>query len=161
MIPVSYQYTNTKNTIVLITYDDGSIASCLASSLNPLISITACTLLTAQNIQCIMLDNSYNTAMQQLVSYMGYTFQADKDSQDTLNKAITSLQGLIANGGTMPTGFGWNNSSNVSIAMTMLQLQGLAATMMQQIWTEYNHLQTQKAAVRAATDIPTVLSIVW
>jgi len=92
---------------------------------------------------------------------MGHNFQADLTSQDTLNKAIVSLQGLVANGGSLPSNFGWADDVNVVVTMTLLQLQGLAAAILAPAWAAFSHQQTQKAAIRAATTSAQVLAIVW
>lgn len=111
--------------------------------------------------QCAIIDAAYYNAMQLPVAYIGTTFQADLNSQSTLNKAIVSLQGLVANGGSLPANFGWSDSMNVMVPMTLVQLQGLAASMLAPAWAAFSHQQTQKAAIRAATTASQVLAIVW
>jgi len=109
----------------------------------------------AQTAQAAVLNNAYNNAIQQPVAYMGTAFQADAASQGTLNKALVALNGQV------PSGFYWVDANNNQVAMTFAQLQGLAAAMMAQGWAAFQHLQAQKAAVRAAATLAAVQAIVW
>jgi flagellar biosynthesis/type III secretory pathway ATPase len=115
----------------------------------------------AQQTQLAIIDSAYNTAMQQPVAYMNTTFQADKDSQDLMNRAITGLQAIIATGGTVPANFAWYDINNQPVTMTLLQLQELFATGVANVNALFVHKQTQKAAIRAATTVSAVTKIVW
>jgi len=111
----------------------------------------------AQAAQKADLEASYGSAISQNVSYLGTMFQADPASQDTLNKVLTAL----TPSGSTPTGFYWVDAFNNLVPMTLSQLQGLAAAMMAQGWTAFQHLQTLKAQVAAATTVAAVQAIVW
>lgn len=113
------------------------------------------TLSQAQAAQLELLNAAYNVAIQQEVSYLGTTFQADIVSQDTLNKV------LVAANVSVPNGFYWVDANNNQVSLNYVQLQGLAAVMLAQGWTAFQHLQTQKAAVRAATTVKKVQAITW
>jgi hypothetical protein len=115
----------------------------------------------AQKTQLAVINIAYDTAMQQPVAYMGTTFQADKDSQDLMNRAITGLQALIAVGGTVPSNFAWYDVNNQPVTMTLLQLQGLFATGVANVNALFVHKQMQKAAIRAATTIADVMAITF
>jgi hypothetical protein len=119
------------------------------------------TVTSAQQIQLALMDKSYDTAMQQPVAYMNTTFQADKDSQDLMNRAITGLQAIVAIGGTVPANFAWYDINNQPVTMTLLQLQGLFATGVANVNTLFVHKQTQKAAIRAATTVADVTAITF
>jgi hypothetical protein len=116
---------------------------------------------TAQTTQLAAIESAYQVAIQQPVAYMNATFQADKDSQDLMNHAITGLQAIVATGGAVPTNFAWYDVNNQPVTMTLLQLQGLFATGVANINTLFVHKQTQKAAIRAATTVSAVTEIVW
>jgi hypothetical protein len=118
-------------------------------------------LAAAQQTQLAVIDSAYDTDMQQPVKYMNTTFQADKESQDLMNRAITGLQALGATGGTMPANFAWYDVNNQPVAMTLLQLQGLFATGVANVNTLFVHKQTQKAAIRAATTNADVTAITF
>jgi hypothetical protein len=118
-------------------------------------------LAAAQQTQLAVIDSAYDTAMQQPVAYMNTTFQADKDSQDLMNRAITGLQAIVATGGTVPANFAWYDVNNQPVTMTLLQLQGLFATGVANVNALFVHKQTQKAAIRAATTVSAVTKIVW
>jgi hypothetical protein len=122
---------------------------------------TAQLLASAQQTQLALIDDAYNAAMQQPVAYMNTTFQADKDSQDLMNRAITGLQSIVVTGGTVPTNFAWYDINNQPVTMTLLQLQGLFATGVANVNTLFVHKQTQKAAIRAATTVSAVTKIIW
>jgi hypothetical protein len=115
----------------------------------------------AQQTQLDVINSAYDTAMQQPVAYMNTTFQADKDSQDLMNRAITGLQAIVAIGGTVPANFAWYDVNNQPITMTLLQLQGLFATGVANVNSLFVYKQTQKAAIRAATTVSGVAKIVW
>jgi len=111
----------------------------------------------AKSAQIITLTSAYNAAIQQPVSYMGTTFQADADSQ---TKVIQVLAAMTPAGST-PSGFYWVDAANNHVAMTLAQVQGLSQAMMAQGWTAFQRLQTHKAAVNAAASIPDVQAVVW
>lgn len=110
-------------------------------------------LLEAQLAKITVLENAYNSAIQAPVSYIGATFQADNDSQNTLTKCLVA--------GSVPAGFFWLDASNVQVPMTYTELQGLAGAMLAQGQAAFVILQTRKAAVRAATTIADVQSVTW
>jgi hypothetical protein len=116
---------------------------------------------TAQSTQIAAIEADYQVAIQQPVAYMNTTFQADKDSQDLMNRAITGLQAIVATGGTVPDNFAWYDINNHPVTMTLIQLQGLFATGVANVNTLFVHKQTQKAAIRAATTVSAVTKIVW
>lgn len=91
------------------------------------------------------------------VSYMGTTFQADMDSQNTLCKVLAALSGA----GAVPSGFYWVDTSNAKIAMTLPQLQGLAGAMMTQGWAAFRKLQDLKTSARAASTKAAIDNIAW
>jgi hypothetical protein len=118
-------------------------------------------LAAAQQTQLAVMDSAYDIAMQQPVAYMSTTFQADKDSQDLMSRAITGLQAIVATGGTVPSNFAWYDVSNQPVTMTLLQLQGLFATGVANVNTLFVYKQTQKATIRAAATVSAVTKIVW
>jgi hypothetical protein len=118
-------------------------------------------LANAQASQLALIDSAYDTTMQQPVAYMSTIFQADKDSQDLMNRAITGLQSIVATGGTVPANFAWYDINNQPVTMTLLQLQGVFATGVANVNTLFVHKQTQKSAIRAATTVSDVTKIVW
>lgn len=120
-------------------------------------AVPGITLAQAQAAQLALIDAAYESAMQIPVAYMGTTFQADAASQDVLTKTLSALTPT----GSTPTGFYWVDTANNQVAMTLIQLQGLATTMLAQGWSAFQHKQTQKAAIRAATTVAAVQSITW
>lgn len=115
---------------------------------------TAAELLSqAQAAQINLLTAAYTAAIQQNVSYMGTTFQADSASQQRLNLVITGC------GGTLPSGFYWVDAGNNQVVMTFAELQGLGQTMLGQGWAAFSNLQSKKAAVLAAATVAAVEAI--
>ena len=137
----------------LIDYSTGVVA---------IISPYVQTLTGAQTDQLYLLANGYANAIVQPVSYTSVagvikTYQADKVSQYNL---LTSLQRASILG-SVPTGFYWVASDNTQVPFTLTDLTSLDSGMWAQGWAAFQHLQTQKASVMAATTVTTVQSIVW
>ena len=116
----------------------------------------------AQASQIAALQSAYQAAIQVPVSYTSKggvtkTFQADPVSVANLQAAIAGF----AAAGTTPSGFYWGAADNTQVPFTYADLQGLAAAMIAQGWAEFQHLQTQKAAVNAATTVAAVQAITF
>lgn len=103
------------------------------------------------------LERAYETAVQQPVAYMGTTFQADYDSQTTLTKTLTALTPL----GAVPQGFAWLDTNNNAVPMTLAELAGLAATMLNQGWVAFQNKQAKKQAARDAQTADDVNAVTW
>jgi hypothetical protein len=104
-----------------------------------------------------LLTQAYNAAIQQPVSYMGTTFQADPDSVTKLMQVLAAMSPV----GATPTGFYWVDALNNHVAMTLAQAQGLAQAIMGQGWAAFQNLQTKKASVASATSVIAVQAIVF
>lgn len=120
------------------------------------------TLAQAQASQLALLAAAYQNAIQQAVSYASKggitkTYQADSISQDVLNKELA----VYTPAGATPAGYYWVSSDNSPVPFTLADLQGLAAAMGVQGWAAFQHLQTQKAAVNAATTVAQVQVVAW
>ncbi len=116
----------------------------------------------AQTSQIQLLSSAYQNAIATPVSYTSKggvtkTYQADPNSVSNLQASLAALTPA----GATPTGFYWVASDNTQVPFTLADLQGLAAAIMNQGWTAFQHLQTQKNAVMAATTVSAVQSIVW
>jgi hypothetical protein len=138
------QPTGTPQVVVAI----GAIPTGFALTLPP-----AQLLAQTKATQIARLTTSYNAAIQLPVAYMATSFQADSASQDVLTKSLAP--------GSVPTGFAWLDANNVAVPMTFAQLQGLAAAMLAQGWAAFQNLQTRKTAVRSATTVTQVQTIIW
>jgi hypothetical protein len=114
-------------------------------------------LVEAKAAQLALIDATYDTASQAPVAYMGTTFQADEISQRTLGRTISA----VPFGSSLPTGFSWLDNSNNPVTMNRIQLQGLAAAVLAQVFPLFQHKQTRKAAIRAAATVADVQSITW
>lgn len=99
------------------------------------------------------LSNEYKSDIVKPVSYMNTTFQADSDSQDLISKCLVA--------GSLPNGFFWLDSNNVSVSMSFSELQGLALAILTQGQLAFVKLQTLKASVNLATDIVVISAITW
>ncbi|MCL9851201.1 DUF4376 domain-containing protein [Ralstonia solanacearum P673] len=106
-----------------------------------------------QAAQIAIIEAAYQAAIQQPVSYMAATFQADQGSQDTLAKCLVA--------GAVPTGMFWLDANNNQVAMTFAQLQGLAGAMLTQGQTAFAKKTSLKAQIRAATTVASVQAVVW
>jgi hypothetical protein len=103
------------------------------------------------------LDRAYDSAIQQPIVYMGHTFQADTDSQDTLTKTLTTLNAV----GNVPPGFAWWTADNIAVPMTLAELNGLAMAMLNRGWAAFQNKQAKKEAVRNAQTVDDVNNVVW
>lgn len=122
----------------------------------PVVPPTSAELLSSAMLNSLKeLYQSYQTAIQQPVAYMGKQFQADLSSQDTLAKAISGMSG------TAPSGFYWVAADNSKVSMDFTQVQGLAASMFAQAWPAFQNLQDKKALVEAATTVAEVQAVTW
>lgn len=99
------------------------------------------------------LDAAYEVAIQQSVSYMGTTFQADEASQLLVTKVLSA--------GSVPAGFFWLDANNVKVPMTPADLQGLAGVMLIQGQTNFAKKTTLKEQARAALTDAELALIVW
>ncbi len=113
----------------------------------------ASTLTGAQAAQIAIVEAAYQTAIQQPVSYMSTTFQADQDSQGVLTKSLVA--------GAVPAGFFWLDKNNAQVSMTFAQLQGLASAMLAQGQTAFAKKTTLKQRINAATTVAAVQAITW
>lgn len=127
-------------------------------------SLTPAQLLAqAQASQVALLANAYAAAMQANVSYKSQVgtvnlYQADNGSQITLAKelAVYSLPSAA-----IPANYYWVAADNTKVPFTLADLQGLMAAMGAQGWAAFDHLQTKKAAVSAASTVADIEAVVW
>lgn len=124
------------------------------------------TLAQAQATQIALLTAAYQNAIQQPVSYTSKggvtkTYQTDQQSIDNLRNSITGCAGLGLTATGIPPCPYWVAFDNTQVPFTVADVQGLAAVVYQQGATAFQHLQTQKAAVNAATTVAAVQAIVW
>ena len=116
----------------------------------------------AQTSQITALTTSYQNAIAYPVSYtsvggVAKTYQADSGSAANLQAAIAGCSAAQAT----PTGFYWVASDNTQVPFAFADLQGLASAMFAQGAVAFQHLQTLKAEVTAATTSAGIAAIVW
>ncbi|KER71771.1 hypothetical protein HR51_16105 [Burkholderia cepacia] len=132
-------------------------------SINGVVSApTGPILAPVQAAQYELLDSAYQNAIMQPVSFktaggVTKTFQADAGSQKVL---MQTTQGYAISG-SVPTGFYWVSSDNTQVPFTLADLQGLYQAMLAQGWTAFQHRQTLKAQIGAATTVAAVQAVVW
>ncbi|MCA3773841.1 MAG: DUF4376 domain-containing protein [Cutibacterium sp.] len=107
----------------------------------------------ARNKQIAIIEAAYRESIQQPVSYMSTTFQADLDSQDILAKSLVA--------GALPDGFFWLDKDNAQVPMTFAQLQGLAGAIIAQGQAAFYKKTTLKTQIRAANSVSEVQAIIW
>jgi hypothetical protein len=120
------------------------------------------TLAQVQADQISVLTAAYTAAIAQPVSYTSAggvtkTYQADPASIDD----VARMQLAFAKAGAVPPGFYWVAADNTQVPFTYADVQGLAAALGARGFTAFAHLQTQKAAVHAATTNAAVLAVTW
>lgn len=114
-------------------------------------------LATLKSEKIAQIDAAYNAAIQQDVTYMGTTFQADAASQDVLVKTLVTLNAA----GATPPGFWWKDEANNQVTMTLAELNGLAMAMWAQGQVAFSHKDDLKAQVAAATTDAEVAAVTW
>lgn len=117
---------------------------------------------TAQAAQIATLDAAYAVAIQAPVTFMTAagvtkTFNADPGSVDNLSRMLLAFQKAQA----VPSGFYWLASDNSPVPFTYADMQGLAQAIGVSALTQFQHLQTLKAAVNTATTVADVQKAVW
>jgi len=99
------------------------------------------------------LQAGYNTAIHKDISYMGNMFQAGEGSQSTLSKVLAT--------GSVPAGFFWMSSENVTVAMDYVELQGLASALLLRGQLCFIELQRLKGQLSMTTTEKAISKIVW
>ncbi len=123
---------------------------------------TAAALAAAQTAKLASLAQSYVLAIAAGVQFttaggVTQTFQTDKASIDNILYALNGY----AKAGATPSGFYWLASDNTQVLFTYADVQGLAEAAMAAGWPAFQHLQSLKVQVRAATTIAAVGAITW
>lgn len=108
------------------------------------------------------LAQAYRQAIQQPVSYTSKggvtkTYQADQQSVANLTQMLLAFQAAAAT----PSGFYWVAADNTQVPFAYADMQGLAAAFGAQGAAAFQHLQTLKAEVMAATTTSAVQAITW
>lgn len=150
-----------------VIYDQASTASQEVTAIGPIPSGFALTtppptLAQAQATQIVLLTAVYANAVAQSVSYTSVagvvkSYQANAVSVSNL---IRMTLAFLKQGAT-PTGFYWVASDNTQVPFALADLEGLSSVIGAQGWAAFQHLQTQKNSVLAATTVSIVQSIVW
>jgi len=156
------QYSDEANTIVCATRYDGT-TKIIELDMDDWVDVVAGnptpftpyipTLPELAATKVAQLTAAYQTAIQQPVTYMGTTFQADDASRASITEAVAP--------DPLPDGYEWLDANNVFVPMTSAQLQSLAAVMRKQVQVAFVKLQERKAAVRAATTVAQIGAVVW
>lgn len=95
----------------------------------------------------------YAAATTADIAYMSTTFQADPASINTMAQVLSgSTMGL-------PADFYWVDAGNVQVPMTLAQLQGLGAMIIERNWEAFKVLQDKKTMLTAAVTIEDVNAI--
>jgi hypothetical protein len=110
----------------------------------------------AQETQLALMESSYQAANQADIAYMNTTFQADKASTDLMTSALSILSASLGSNGV-----GWYDKNNNDVAMTNPQFAGLCASIFARGNSLFVHKQTQKALIRAASNVASVQAITW
>ncbi len=119
-------------------------------------------LAAAQANKLNAVKQAYQTAIAQPVSFttkagVAKTYQADSVSVSNLQAALLGASLTQAT----PSGFYWVSSDNTQVAFEYADLQGLAATIFAQGATAFQHLQSLKATIAAATTAAAVRAVTW
>lgn len=116
----------------------------------------------AQVVQMQVLESAYTAAIQGPVNYtsvggIAQTYQANEKSVRRLEQMLN----VFAKAQATPSGFYWVAADNVRVPFTFADLQGLAEAMGTPGVIAFQHLQTLKAEVLAASNVSEVQAIAW
>lgn len=114
-------------------------------------------LLAAQAAQLTLLTVAYGNAVAAPVSYLGASFLDDPLHQQLLARAVQAYN--VA--GAVPSGFFVPDVNDNPVAMTLTELNGLAAAVAAQEWSAFTKLATLRHQVGAATTVAEVQAVVW
>jgi len=103
------------------------------------------------------LTNSYEAAKSSDVPYMGTSFMADADSQQTFGHALLAFQSA----GAAPEGFFTVDASYNKVPMNLSQLQGLVEAIATQVWSVFQRWIAVREQLAAATTVTDVQAIGW
>ena len=84
-------------------------------------------------------------------------FQANRAALGNLHDMLAAY----APTGAVPSGFYWVALDTAQVPFTLADLQGLAGTIGARGWAEFQHMQSLKIAVRAATTVAEVEAVSW
>lgn len=130
---------------------------------NPVwVPVPAPTLSEAQTAQIISLQARFDAAAHADIAFttaagVADTYQADETARRRINRALGSYTPV----GAVPAGFYWRSRANHNNAFTLADLQGLAKTIADREWADFQHLQNQVAQVVAATTVSSVQAVTW
>jgi len=99
------------------------------------------------------IKTAYENANQLDIAYLNTTFQADKNSQDTIVSVLSA--------GSVPTGFFWLDTANNQVPMTYVELQGLSGAILTRNQVNFVKYQSLKAQVNTATTQAELDVIMW
>lgn len=91
------------------------------------------------------------------VIYDGMLYDSDPASREALTATLTVLQPV----GAVPQGFTWRAADNTDHALSLAQLQGLAAAMLDHGYTQHLRARQKKALIEAAQSVAEVAAVVW
>ncbi len=84
-------------------------------------------------------------------------FQANRAALGNLHDMLAAY----APTGAVPSGFYWVALDNTQVPFTLADLQGLAGAIGARGWIEFQHMQSLKAIVRAATTVAEMEAVSW
>lgn len=104
------------------------------------------------------LDKARSDALAAGVQYNGHTYDTDDVSLDRINRTITAVS--VA-GASLPEGFVWRTQDNIDVPVTIDDLKGLAAAILNFQFGVMAKSFNLKNQVTAATDQATIDAVVW
>ena len=98
-----------------------------------------------------------DAAIAASVTFAGVVYDSDPASREALTATLTVLQPV----GAVPQGFTWRAADNTDHALTLAQLQGLAAAMLDHGYAQHLKARQKKALIEAAQSVAEVAAVVW
>lgn len=91
------------------------------------------------------------------VTFGGVLYDSDPASREALTATLTVLQPV----GAVPPGFTWRAADNTDHALTLAQLQGLAAAMLDHGYAQHLQARHKKALIEAAQSAAEIDAVTW
>lgn len=91
------------------------------------------------------------------VTFGGVLYDSDPASREALTATLTVLQP----GGVVPPGFTWRAADNTDHALSLAELQGLAAAMLNHGYAQHLQARQRKAQIEAAQSAAEIAAVTW
>lgn len=105
----------------------------------------------------VRINAARDAAIAAGITFAAVVYDSDTASREALTATLTVLQPV----GAVPQGFTWRAADNTDHALTLAQLQGLAAAMLDHGYAQHLKARQKKALIETAQSAAEVAAVVW